>query len=130
MNSALNGFIVVALLILALGMLAMTRQSGIDIAGPVRNWFNGRDARKVEHAHPRPDTVARTYWTLREYQRDARRYAALGYNTHTEKIDKPYAVDPIVAQLYSTGRGRYTPPPRRRVPVAYVVYKRQGAEPD
>jgi len=123
MNGALNGAIVLALLVLAVGMIAMSRQSGIDVAGPVRNWFNNRDANKVALAQPRPETVERTYWSLREYQRDAKRYAALGYETFSEKINDPYAVDPIVAQVFASGRGRYSAPPRRRVPVAYVVYK-------
>ncbi|MBV8300622.1 MAG: hypothetical protein JOY68_01715 [Candidatus Dormibacteraeota bacterium] len=123
MNGAINGAIVIALLFLAVGMIAMTRQSGIDVAGPVRNWFNTRDAKKLAQRLPLPETVERTYWTLREYRRDAERYSALGYETQSEKINEPYAVDPIVAQVFAAGRNRYSAPPRRRVPVAHVVYK-------
>jgi len=117
--------IVIALLVLFACVAFVSRQSSMDIGGPLREWFNRRDAQKVARRQPRPPEVRRRYWSLGEYQRDARRYAALGYVTASEDITEPYVTDPIVARLYDERPSmfRQGPPPRHRVPVARVVYR-------
>lgn len=130
MNQTIDGVFVVALLVLTIGILAITRQSGVDVAGPVRNWFNARDFRKLERSDTRPAEVRRTYWTMREYRRDAQRYAALGYSVEEELLNDPYEVNPIVAEVYASSRFRQRPPPRRRVPVARITYRASSAHSD
>ena len=89
-------------------------QGSIDIGGPFRNAILAMAARRLKNRNPRPDSVERSYWTVGEYQRDAKRLALLGYEVASESVTKPY----IEGASF-----RQRPAVQVRVPMAHVIYE-------
>src|SRR5215472_10213340 len=117
-----------ALLLLA---LVISASHSVDLAGPLRSWLWGRDARRMERKQRFPAELHRAYWSRRQYDRDRPRLLELGYRIASEE-----AVDPFITLPSPPGFGRSTPRPRRRrVPCLYVDYvlasraQREGAAP-
>jgi hypothetical protein len=89
-------------------------QGSIDIGGPIRNALLALAARRLRNRNPRPESVARSYWTVGEYQRDAARLALLGYGVTSETVTNPY----IEGASF-----RQRPAMQIRVPTAHVTYE-------
>jgi hypothetical protein len=122
MNSQVALTALLLVLVLAAGIWLMANQATVDIAGPLRDWLWERDARRMRAQGRFPSTLERSYWTEREYRRDAERLRRMGYVASSEQASDPFVVLP-----YASGR---RPPPRRRVPVFHVVYRRDVEPPD
>jgi len=90
----------------------------------IRDWFNARDARRLERGGQHPDTIERTYWTARDQSKDAARLAALGYTPASERDEQPVEE---VTMLADTGgvTGHLDKTVSRRVPLAFVTYRRE-----
>lgn len=99
--------------LVALGLLNGVFRT-FDVAGPFRDAFLAMAARRLKYRSSRPSSVERTYWTAAEYQRDAARLAALGYEVTSEADSSPY----VEGASY-----RERPPMRIRVPIAHVMYE-------
>ena len=126
----MNGGIAIAVVILIFGVLLMTRQSSVDLASPLRDWFNRRDVAKLARRAAPPETMERAYWSLREYQRDAERLRALGYEVQSEKLSAPRFINPIVQEAYDEGSPMFrfqVQPTKHRVPVARIFYQLRGS---
>lgn len=96
----------------------LSASTSVDLAGPVRSWFWGRDARRMQRLRRFPPQLHRAYWSRREYDRDCRRLHDLGYRIRAEEAVEPFITLPGVPAF-----GRSTPRPRRRrVPSIYVDY--------
>lgn len=112
----------VSILLLAGALIAvvvlLSASTTVDLAGPVRSWFWGRDARRLQRSGRFPPELHRAYWSRREYDRDRGRLLALGYRITSEK-----AVDPFITLPSMPAFGRTAPRPRRRrVPCLYIEY--------
>lgn len=119
MTSSIQAIVLVVLVMLAAAYL-LANQANLDIAGPLRNRLWERDARRMRARASFPETIARSYWSRREYQKDRARLEALGYRVASEAASDPYVTMPAFASF-----GRTRPPPRRRrVPMFHVVYER------
>ena len=112
--------LVVTILVVVFALIAvmfLTREASIDFASPLRNWLWARDAHRYVARNAYPPTLRRAYWHEREYRSDRPRLEALGYCILSEEVNEPY-VTPV-----GWPRGQ---PPRRRVPVYFVVYERRA----
>lgn len=112
----------VPVLLMAVGILLLavllSTLATVDLAGPVRSWFWGRDARRMQRRRRFPPRLRRAYWSRREYERDRPRLTALGYHITSEEAVEPFITLPSVPAF-----GRPNPRPRRRrVPAIYVDY--------
>lgn len=117
MNSSAASLLLVAVaVILLLGLLSAA--STVDLAGPLRSFLWGRDARKMERTQRFPETLERAYWSRRQYDRDSPRLRALGYRVTSEEAVDPFITLPAYPMFGRTS-GR---PRRRRVPCIYVHY--------
>jgi hypothetical protein len=89
-------------------------QGSIDIGGPFRNAILAMAARRLKNRNPRPESVARAYWTVGEYQKDAARLVLLGYEVTSETVTNPYVEGAAFRQR---------PAVQVRVPMAHVIYE-------
>jgi hypothetical protein len=89
-------------------------QGSIDIGGPFRNALLMLAARRLRNRNPRPKSVERAYWTIGEYQRDARRLVLLGYEVTSETVTNPFV---------EGASFRQRPAMQIRVPTAHVIYE-------
>jgi hypothetical protein len=119
-----NGILtaVIALVVLLAGAYLMANQASVDLAGPLRNWFWERDARRIRTRGVFPQRIERSYWNAAEFARDSARLEALGYIRVAEMRSEPYVILPDVGLHRGT-------PPRRRVPMFHVKYERRTAQP-
>lgn len=101
----------------------VSRQSSVDVAGPLRLWLWRRDARRMQARHEFPQSIRRAYWSAREYERDAAQLRVLGYVVASEEASDPYVNLPSVPSFPGFGRGSAVQR-RRRVPSHYVTYER------
>jgi len=109
---------VVAIVLVAFALIAavlLTREASMDFASPLRRWLWSRDARRYAARNAFPATLRRSYWNEREYRDDKRRLEALGYRIVSAETSDPY----VIPEGWAT-RGQ---PPRRRVPMYFVVYE-------
>ena len=117
MNSSAASLLLVAVVIIVLlGLLGAA--SAVDVAGPVRSFLWGRDARKMARTQQFPETLERAYWSRRQYDRDAQRLRALGYRETSQEAVEPFITLPLYP-MFGRAAGR---PRRRRVPCIYVRY--------
>jgi hypothetical protein len=107
------------LLVTVVAIYLFSHEASLDFAGPLRDWFNARDAQKMAARKRFPDSLRRAYWSEREYQRDSQRLKLLGYVIASEAASDPYVTSPATPR-----RG---PPMRRRVPVFYVIYEHRSS---
>ena len=115
-SQAASLIILAAAFILLVSLLSV--MSTIDIAGPLRTWLWGRDARRMQRTQHFPEQLQRAYWSHRQYDRDAQRLRELGYRVTSEEAVEPFITLPSFAAF-----GRASPRPRRRrVPCLYVHY--------
>lgn len=115
-SSAVSLLLVAGVIIVLLGLLGA--MSAVDIAGPVRSFLWGRDARKMQRRHEFPETLERAYWSRRQYDRDSERLRALGYRVTSEEAAEPFITLPSYPVFGRTSAR----PRRRRVPCIYVHY--------
>lgn len=115
-SSAVSLVLMAGVIILLVGLLSAA--SAVDIAGPVRSFLWGRDARKMQRNHDFPETLERAYWSRRQYDRDSQRLRALGYRATSEEAVEPFITLPSYP-VFGRTSGR---PRRRRVPCLYVRY--------
>lgn len=112
----------VSLLLLAgvfiLLVALLTVVSAVDIAGPLRSYLWGCDARRMQRSQQFPAELRRAYWSRRQYDRDAERLRALGYRVTSEEAEDPFITLPSYP-VFGRESGR---PRRRRVPCIYVHY--------
>ena len=117
MNSSAGSLLLVAGVVIVLVAL-LSVVSTVDVAGPVRSFLWGRDARRMERRHEFPQTLERAYWSRRQYDRDSPRLRALGYRVTSEEAVEPFITLPSYAMFGRTS----VRPRRRRVPCIYVHY--------
>ncbi|MBV8195923.1 MAG: hypothetical protein JOY80_10390 [Candidatus Dormibacteraeota bacterium] len=117
MNSPVLLLVILLLLFLVAGFVS-SQQRSIDFAGPLRLWLWARDVRRMQRRDRFPETLRRSYWSPREYQRDSRLLQSIGYGVVNEQRSDPYEELPAGVSL--VGRRQ---PARRRVPMFYVLYE-------
>ena len=115
-SQAVSILLVAGVFVLLVALL--TVMASVDIAGPVRSFLWGRDARKMQRSGEFPETLQRAYWSRRQYDRDSQRLRALGYRVTSEEAVDPFITLPSYP-VFGRTAGR---PRRRRVPCIYVHY--------
>ena len=117
MNSSAASLLLAAGVVILLFAL-LTAASTVDLAGPLRSFLWGRDARKMQRRNRFPETLERAYWSRRQYDRDSERLRALGY-----RVTSVEAVEPFITLPSYPIFGRASTRPRRlRVPCIYAHY--------
>ena len=118
MNSSAGSLLLVAAVIIVLVAL-LSVASAVDVAGPIRSYLWGRDARRMQRSNHFPETLDRAYWSRRQYDRDAQRLRALGYRVTSQEAVEPFITLPSYP-MFGRASNR---PRRRRVPCIYVHYE-------
>ena len=108
----MRGWVVLAGFLVAVGVITALLRT-LDFGSPVRDAMLAMAAGRLRAEDPRPESVERTYWSHREYARDAARLRLLGYEVTSETATSPYVEGFVYRGL----------PTQRRVPIAHVFYE-------
>ncbi|HSS93818.1 MAG TPA: hypothetical protein VLR46_07495 [Candidatus Dormibacteraeota bacterium] len=109
----MSGSVLLAIFLIGVGLLTAALKT-LDLGSPVREAVLVSAARRLKNRNPPQEGVQRTYWSVREYRRDAARLTALGYRVISETQTSPYLQGAALP-----GRSPMTV----RSPVAHVTYE-------